>query len=64
MALLNLGYGGNIVGLLGLALLIWVIYDTLAVQKRMSGGMKTVWIILSLIIPIIVPIVYYFVAKK
>ena len=64
MAILNLGYGSGIGGLIALVALILVVYDVLSVQKKMSNGTKALWIILSLIVPIIVPIIYYFVVKK
>ena len=53
-----------ILGLLGLILAIWVIYDVLVNQQAMSTGMKVLWIILALIFNIITAIVYYFVVKK
>tara|TARA_Y100000310_G_scaffold199260_1_gene199258 strand:+ start:1669 stop:1848 length:180 start_codon:yes stop_codon:yes gene_type:complete len=55
---------GMILGLLGLILAIWVIYDVLVNQQAMSTGMKVLWIILALIFNIITAIVYYFVVKK
>lgn len=55
----------NILGIVALACAIWVIYDVLANQKKMSTGMKILWIVLALFFSIITAIIYYFmVAKK
>jgi hypothetical protein len=55
---------GGIIGLLALIALIWVIYDVLVNQKRMSTGLKIVWIIFAIIFNILTAIVYYFVVKR
>lgn len=43
---------------------VWVIYDVLAVQKRMKTGEKVLWIVLALLFSIITAVIYYFVKKK
>ncbi|WP_258099885.1 PLDc N-terminal domain-containing protein [Marinoscillum pacificum] len=50
--------------IIALACAIWVIYDVVAKQSRMSGGSKLLWIIFALIFNIITAIVYYFVVKR
>jgi len=52
-----------ILGLIGLILVIWVIYDIVTKQKRMSGTEKAIWILVVLFLGIIGVIVYYFVVK-
>lgn len=59
-----LGIGGNIVSIIALACAIWVIYDVLAVNKKLSTGMKVLWIILALLFSIITAIIYYLVQKR
>ena len=54
---------GTIVWIVGLIAAIWVIYDTWAVNKKDSVGIKVVWTICALIFSIITAIVYYFVRK-
>ncbi len=50
--------------LLALIAFIWVTYDVLANQKKMSGGKKALWIILAFFFSIITAIVYYLVQKR
>ena len=64
MVSLNLAYGNGIIGIMALVLLVFVVYDVAANQKKMSTPMKILWIILSVVIPIIIPVIYYFVTKK
>ena len=59
-----LGYGNGIIGLIALILAIWVIYDVVSVQKKMDSGMKILWVVLAIILPIIGPVLYYFLGKK
>jgi len=47
-------------GLITLLCAIWVIYDVLVNNKGLSTGMKVLWIVLALVIPILPAIVYYF----
>ena len=58
------GYGGGILGIVALACAIWVIYDVLANNKRLSDGMKVFWIILAVIFSIITAIIYYLVSRN
>ena len=55
---------GAILWIVGVAAAIWVIYDVLVNNKKLSTGMKVLWIVLALIFSIITAIVYYFVGKK
>ncbi|MFC1768843.1 PLDc N-terminal domain-containing protein [Nanoarchaeota archaeon] len=55
---------GSIVGIIALACAIWVIYDVIAKNKKLSTGIKVLWIVLALFFSIITAIVYYFVEKK
>lgn len=54
----------TILGIIAVVCAIFVIYDVLAVQKRMKTGEKVLWIVLALVFSIITAIVYYFVKKK
>lgn len=42
---------------------IWVIYDVITYNKRLSDGMRVLWIILALILSIVTAIVYYFIGR-
>ena len=59
-----MGILNTLLYVLGIACAIWVIYDVLVNNKKLSVGMKIVWIILALLFSIITAIVYYFVYKK
>lgn len=43
---------------------VWVIYDVLTNNKRLSQGAKIIWIVLALIGNILTAIAYYFIEKK
>ena len=49
----------SVIGILALIAAIWVIYDVLVVNKRLSTGMKVVWIILALLFSILTAVIYY-----
>ncbi len=55
---------GTIIWIIALLCAIWVIYDVLAKNKKLSTGMKVLWIILALLFSIITAIVYYFIGRK
>lgn len=55
---------GTIGWLIGLAAMIWVIYDVFANRKKMETSMKVMWIVLAVLFSVITAIVYYFVVYK
>ena len=57
-------YYNGLIGIVGLAAAIWVIYDILANNRGLSTGMKVFWIILALLFSIITAIVYYLVRRN
>jgi len=50
--------------IVGILCAVWVIYDVLTQNRRLSTGMKAVWIICAILFSIITAIIYYFVYKK
>ena len=60
------GYYGasSLVGILALIAAIWVIYDVLVNNTRLSDGMKIFWVILAVFFSIITAIIYYLVGKN
>jgi prolipoprotein diacylglyceryltransferase len=54
----------TILYVVGILCAIWVIYDVLADNKKLSDGIKVLWIILAILFSIITAIIYYFVYKK
>ena len=60
----SLGIVGGLLGLIGLACTIWVIYDVLVNQKAMTGGKKVLWILAALFFSWIAALIYSFVVKK
>ena len=55
---------GTIGWIVGLAAMIWVIYDVFSNQKKLSTGMKVLWTVFAVLFSIITAIVYYFVVYK
>jgi len=51
-------------GLIVLASVIWVIYDVVTQNQRLSGGMKVVWILAALLFGILGAAAYYFLGRK
>jgi hypothetical protein len=58
-----LGFG-SISGIIHTVLFILVVVDILTAQKKMKSANKAIWILVSLLIPIIGSIVYYFFGRK
>ncbi|HVT79126.1 MAG TPA: PLDc N-terminal domain-containing protein [Phycisphaerae bacterium] len=52
----------GIVGLLILVLDVYVIYRVMT--NRMDPGMKLLWVILVLLLPLVGPILYFLIAEK
>lgn len=52
-----------VLGLIGLAAMIWVIYDVLVNQTRMPDVEKIIWILVALLLGLIGAIIYYVIVK-
>lgn len=50
-------------GILAVLAAIWVIYDVLVNNKRLSDGMKVLWVVFALLFSIITAIIYYFIGR-
>ena len=57
------GFGG-IIWIIALLAAIWVIYDVLVNNKRLSTGMKVLWIVCALVFSIITAIIYLLVGRN
>jgi uncharacterized membrane protein len=55
---------GSILGILAIIAAVWVIYDVLVNNRRLSDGMKIFWIVLAIIFSIITAIIYYLVGRN
>ncbi|MDP1694760.1 MAG: PLDc N-terminal domain-containing protein [Candidatus Woesearchaeota archaeon] len=53
----------TILGIVAVLAAIYVIYDVIINNKKLSDGMKVLWIILALFFSIITAIVYYFIGR-
>jgi hypothetical protein len=53
----------TIILILGLASLIWVIYDIFTNNKKLSTGKKVLWIICAFLFSILTAIIYFLVYK-
>lgn len=50
---------GIIIGVVAIIAAIWVIYDVLANNKKLSDGMKALWIVCAVLFSIVTAIIYY-----
>jgi len=58
-------YGfGWLFGIIAIIAAIWVIYDVFVNNKRLSDGMKVLWIISAVIFNIITAIIYYLIGRN
>lgn len=55
---------GWLFGIIGFIAAIWVIYDVLANNKRLTDGMKVLWVFCAILFNIITAIVYYLVGRN
>ena len=55
---------GPILGIVAIIAAVWVIYDVLTNNKRLSDGMKVFWVVLAIIFSIITAIIYYLVGRN
>ncbi|NCP97622.1 hypothetical protein GW796_01380 [archaeon] len=53
----------TIIGIIGLISAIWVIYDVLTNNKRLSTVKKVIWIICAILFSILTAIIYFLVYK-
>lgn len=54
----------NVLYIVAILCAVWVIYDVLTNNKKLSAGVKVVWIILAILFSIITAIIYYLMYKK
>ncbi|RJQ18201.1 PLDc_N domain-containing protein [Candidatus Woesearchaeota archaeon] len=54
----------TILGIVAVLAAVWVIYDVIVHNKKLSDGMKLLWIILAVIFNILTAIVYYFIGRN
>ncbi len=54
----------TILGILAVLAAVWVIYDVITNNKKLSDGMKVLWIIFAVLFSIITAIVYYFIGRS
>lgn len=50
-------------GIIAIIAAIWVIYDVIVNNKRLSDGMKVLWIVLAVLFSIITAIIYYLIGR-
>ena len=55
---------GSIIWIIAIICAIWVIYDVLVNNKRLSDGMKVLWIVFAIFFSIITAIVYYLIGRN
>lgn len=58
-------YGfGWLFAIIAIIAAIWVIYDVIVNNKKLSDGMKVVWILCAILFSIITAIIYYLVGRN
>ena len=55
---------GTIIGIIAIICAIWVIYDIIVNNKRLSDGMKVLWVICAVLFSIITAVIYYLVGRN
>lgn len=58
------GVWGTIVWIVAILCAVWVIYDVLAINKKLSTVAKVIWIVCAIIFSIITAIIYWLVEKR
>ncbi|MFA5764457.1 MAG: PLDc N-terminal domain-containing protein [archaeon] len=53
----------TILAIIAIIAAIWVIYDVLVNNKRLSNGMKMLWIIFAICFSIITAVIYYLISR-
>ena len=54
----------TLIGIVAVLSAIWVIYDILFNNKRLSTAIKIVWIVCALLFGIITAVIYYFMGRS
>jgi len=60
----NKMFFGEIIGIIAVLAAIWIIYDVIVNNKRLSDGMKILWIVCAVLFSIVAAIVYYFIGRN
>ena len=55
---------GEIIGVIAVIAAVWVIYDVMINNKRLSDGMKVLWIVCAVLFSIGTAIVYYLIGRN
>jgi membrane protein DedA with SNARE-associated domain len=55
---------GTILWIVAAIAAIWVIYDVIVNNKKLSDGMKVLWVVCAILFSIITAIVYYLVGRN
>lgn len=54
---------GILLSVVAIVCAVWVIYDVLINNRRLSTGMKLFWIICAVFFSIITAVIYYFIGR-
>ena len=55
---------GTIIGIIAIIAAILVIYDVILNNKRLSDGMKVLWIVCAIFFSIITGVIYYLIGRN
>ena len=55
---------GTLLGIVAILCAVWVIYDVLTNNKRLSDGMKVLWVICAVFFSILTALIYFIVGRN
>jgi hypothetical protein len=55
---------GTILWIVAIICAVWVIYDIIVNNKRLSDGMKVLWVVCAVLFSIITAVIYYLVGRN
>ena len=55
---------GWLLGIVAIICAIWVIYDILVNNKRLSDGMRVLWVVCAVLFSIITAVIYYLIGRN
>ena len=55
---------GGVIGVIAVLAAVWVIYDIIVNNKRLSDGMKVLWAVCAVLFSIITAVIYFLVGRN
>ena len=55
---------GEVIGVIAVLAAVWVIYDVMVNNRRLSDGMKVLWVVCAVLFSIITAVIYYLIGRN